>query len=249
MTNGKLPHSRQPLGHACPARCRVRVRRRGVLLDQRPSLLILRRGCSLIVRMTHRYYAAVRLLGDVHTGRTASAFAHRPANLHRHLRGLPVPVQEVSRRVWGLRLRRTGPRARAIAPGHVAFRYSDSVGVLIAHFRSSIPSPPIPLFTLRSAPHGAQRKTRGRVDRYSFLVRIFHPLLPAGLSRRLPEFRFSETLRFLGSSLVSVRRVQNCSRSLHIPGPLVGRQQNSVDWQHAISIRQPSQCPSVVMNA
>src|SRR5439155_19940111 len=27
-------------------------------------------------------------------------------------------------------------------------------------------------------------KTRGRSDRYSFLVRLFHPLLHAGLSRR-----------------------------------------------------------------
>jgi hypothetical protein len=27
------------------------------------------------------------------------------------------------------------------------------------------------------------------VDRYSFLVRIFHPLLPAGLSRRFPDRR------------------------------------------------------------
>jgi len=48
---------------------------------------------------------------------------------------------------------------------HVAFRFSNGVGVLIANFRSSIPSPPIPLFTLRSTPHGAPRKTRGRGDR------------------------------------------------------------------------------------
>ena len=60
----------------------------------------------------------------------------------------------------------------------------DCVGVLIASFRSSIPSPPIPLFTLRCAPHGAQRKTRGRVDRYSFLVGILPSLLHAGLARR-----------------------------------------------------------------
>src|ERR1035438_6165633 len=37
---------------------------------------------------------------------------------------------------------------------------------------------------LRLAPHGARRKTRGRVVRYTFLVRIFHPLLHAGLARR-----------------------------------------------------------------
>ena len=30
----------------------------------------------------------------------------------------------------------------------------------------------------------SQRKTRGRADRYSLLVRIFHSLLHAGLARR-----------------------------------------------------------------
>src|SRR5208283_3435448 len=73
-------------------------------------------------------------------------------------------------------------------PVRVAFRLAKDVGALIARFRSSIPRPPIPLFTLHCAPHGAQRKTRGRVVRYSFLVRLFHPLLQAGLSRRYPEF-------------------------------------------------------------
>src|SRR6516164_3560053 len=144
------------------------------------------RGTSTLLNnvLLSTHYAAVRLLGDVHTDRTASAFARRPASLRRHLRGLPVPVQEVSRRVWGLRLRRTDPRL-ALSPRLMwPSAGSDRVGVLIARFRSSIPSPPIPLFTLRWTPRGAQRKTRGRVDRYSFLVRNFHPLLSAGLSRR-----------------------------------------------------------------
>jgi hypothetical protein len=69
-------------------------------------------------------------------------------------------------------------------PVHVAFRLAKDVGALMARFRSSIPRPPIPLFTLHCAPHGVQRKTRGRVDRYSLLVRLFHPLLQTGLSRR-----------------------------------------------------------------
>ena len=144
------------------------------------------RGTSTLLSnvLLSTHYAAVRLLGDVHTDRTASAFARRPASLRRHLRGLPVPVQGVSRRVWGLRLRRTDPRL-ALSPRLMwPSAGSDRVGVLIARFRSSIPSPPIPLFTLRWTPRGAQRKTRGRVDRYSFLVRNFHPLLSAGLSRR-----------------------------------------------------------------
>ena len=40
------------------------------------------------------------------------------------------------------------------------------------------------MFKLRRAPRGAQRKTRGRVVRYSFLVGLLHSLLHAGLSRR-----------------------------------------------------------------
>ena len=67
---------------------------------------------------------------------------------------------------------------------HIAFHQVKSVGALIASFRSSIPSPPVPLFTLRRAPHGAQRKTRGRAVRYSFVVGLFHSLLHAGLPRR-----------------------------------------------------------------
>ena len=65
-----------------------------VLLDQRPSLLTLRRRFLVFVRMIHRYYAAVRLLGDVHAGRVALAFARRPAAwlCRRRLRGLPVLV-------------------------------------------------------------------------------------------------------------------------------------------------------------
>src|ERR1700741_4996347 len=69
-------------------------------------------------------------------------------------------------------------------PRHVAFHQIKSVGALIASFRSSIPSPPVPLFTLRRAPRDTQHKTRGRVVRYSFLVGLFHSLLHAGLSRR-----------------------------------------------------------------
>src|ERR1035437_9508350 len=51
-------------------------------------------------------------------------------------------------------------------------------------FGALLPTPPIPLFTLRRVPRGTQRKTRGRADRYSLLVRIFHSLLHAGLARR-----------------------------------------------------------------
>ena len=127
------------------------------------------------------------------------AFARRPAAWfdRRCLRGLPVLVHEVSRRVWGLRLRRT-EQGLALSPllmlpsAHV-----NGVGVRIVSFRSSIPTPPIPLFTLRCVPRGTQRKTRGRADRYSFLVRLFHPLLHAGLSRRTASFLLTSRIHFL----------------------------------------------------
>ena len=59
--------------------------------------------------------------------------------------GLPVLVQKVSRRVWGLRLRRTVRELALPLPSLLPSAQSDSVGVLIAVFRSSIPSPPLPL--------------------------------------------------------------------------------------------------------
>src|SRR5688572_9622221 len=97
-------HTRQSLGHACLALSRVRAGLKSVLLDQRPSLLTLRRRVPAFVRMIHRYCSAVRLLGDVHAGRTAPAFTRQPVAMSRfrHLRGLPVLVHEVSRRAWGL---------------------------------------------------------------------------------------------------------------------------------------------------
>src|ERR1019366_8426975 len=57
-------------------------------------------------------------------------------------------------------------------------------------FRSSIPCPLIPLSTLRRQPRDCLRKTRGQAVRYSFPVRLFHPLLHAGLSRRTVRYRF-----------------------------------------------------------
>jgi hypothetical protein len=82
------------------------------------------------------------------------------------------------------------PATRADAAGRVAFRLGDGVGALIVDFRSSIPSPSFPLFTLHWTLHSAQCKTRGRVDRYSFLVRHFHPQLHAGLARRTTHLLF-----------------------------------------------------------
>ena len=138
----------------------------------------------------------------------------------RHLRGLPVLVHGVSRRAWGLRLRRAGPAARDIAAGRVAFRSGDGVGALIANFRSSIPSPSVPLFTLHWTPHGIQCKTRGRADRYSFLVRLFHPQLHAGLSRRTTTFLLTSLKNSSAAALVKRALARWTTASLATDGGL-----------------------------
>src|ERR1019366_7105758 len=80
----------------------------------------------------------------------------------RLLRGLPVLVYEVSRRAWGLRLRRTnkGSRYRHCPCCLPHMLTASASGLYI--FAAQSPTPPIPLFTLRRAPRDAQRKTRGQ---------------------------------------------------------------------------------------
>src|SRR5439155_8337137 len=102
----------------------------------------------------------------------------------RCLRGLPVLVHEISRRVWGLRLRRT-EQGLALSPLFMLpSAHLYRVGVRVVSFRSSIAHPAYTPVYASLSPSRYQRKTRGRVDRWSFLVRILHSLLHAGLSRR-----------------------------------------------------------------
>ena len=76
-----------------------------------------------------------------------------------HPGGLPLLVQKVSRRVWGLRLRRTVRELALPLPFVWPSAQSDSVGVLIGVFRSSIPSPPLPrLYASRQASRPAAQK-------------------------------------------------------------------------------------------
>src|ERR1035437_7140901 len=159
--------------------------------------------------MIHRYYSAVRLLGNVRARRTAFAFSRRSDDqlLFRHFRGLPVLVHGISRRAWGLRLRRADRQLAILLPVMLPSSVADCVGALIANFRSSIPSPSVPLFTLHRTLHSVRCKTRGRVDRYSFLVRLFHPLSHAGLSRRTTTFFSRHGFRsWLSSSTRMVSR-------------------------------------------
>ena len=129
-----------------PALCRERVRLMSVLLDQRSSLLTLRRRSPAFVREIHWYYTAVRLLGDVHAGSTALAF---PAVLWS---ASTTDISEVSRFscmkfigvLWGLRLRRIDRGLAISFPSMWLSAEVYGVSILIASFRSSIPSPPIP---------------------------------------------------------------------------------------------------------
>ena len=111
----------------------------------------------------HRYYPVVRLLAGVRVGRTALAFAHRSAVIaDRHRRGLPVLVQEVSRRAWGLRPRRARRRlAMASAPVWPSAS-EHCVGARNEFFHGSIPSPPVPLSTLHPRCRHRRRMTRGQ---------------------------------------------------------------------------------------
>src|SRR5947207_1801969 len=88
------------------------------------------------------------------------AFSRRPAALprRRHLRGLPVLVHEVSRRVWGLRLRRT-EHGLALSPlSMLPSAHLYRVGVRVVSFRSSIAHPAYPLSTLHCVPHGSSAR-------------------------------------------------------------------------------------------
>jgi hypothetical protein len=89
----------------------------------------------------------------------------------------------------------------------MAFRFDDSVGVPIAIFRSSIPSPSVALFTLQRWLHNVRCKTRGRVVRYSFLVRLLHPLLHTGLSRRTVNYFFGWTTIISPGRVASIKDV------------------------------------------
>src|ERR1035437_1757304 len=99
---------RLTLGHSFPAQCRARAGFCVVLLGLRPSLHILRRDACLFVRPLHRYYGAVSPLPGVRV-RLVAIRLPGPVCFRRHQGGLPVLVHIVSRRAWGLRLRRARP--------------------------------------------------------------------------------------------------------------------------------------------
>ncbi len=64
----------QPLGHGCPLLRAARAWPWDVLLGAVASLPTLRRRFPALVRIAHRYYLPLRLLGDVRVGRAALPF-------------------------------------------------------------------------------------------------------------------------------------------------------------------------------
>src|ERR1017187_9864050 len=85
---------------------------------------------------------------------------------------------------WGLQLRRTEHGLALSSLLMLPSAHIYCVGVRVVSFRSSIAHPAYtPVYTSLSSSR-YQRKTRGRADRYSFLVRTLHSLLHTGLSRR-----------------------------------------------------------------
>ena len=92
-------------------------------------------------------------------------------------------MHEVYRRAWGLRLRRTKQRLALSPLLMLPSAHIKDVGVRNDLFGAEYPPRLSPVYASLS-PSRYQCKTRGQVDRYSFLVRLFHPLLHAGLSRR-----------------------------------------------------------------
>ena len=82
-------------------------------------------------------------------------------------------MYEVSRRAWGLRLRRIEQKlALALLLMLPSAHYKD-VGIRIASFRSSIPTPPIPLSTLRCELEAVEKRLS---DKEVILIR---PCVPS----------------------------------------------------------------------
>src|SRR6266487_2181610 len=147
-----FPHTFQSVWPALPTLRPAGVRLFRVLLGQRPFLHNLRLRFPTLVRLLRRYYAAVRLPVAVHGGLIAHRFLHptrRLATAGSHgasrfsrMEFLCVHGVFDSAGHGTLAFART-----ALLPSGMA----DTVGSLICRFRSSIPSPHIPLSNASSA--------------------------------------------------------------------------------------------------
>ena len=148
-----------------PALCPGRVLLSRVPLGQPPSLHPLRHRFTGFVRGPRRYYGAVRLPMAVHHRITSLDFPLRPGphplppgshGISRFSPRMFPGVLGVLDRAGSARDSRSRP-VRYCLPQRRGRRHP---GVVV--FRGSIPSPPVPLSTLRLTPRGLLRMTRGR---------------------------------------------------------------------------------------
>jgi hypothetical protein len=108
----------------------------------------------------------------------------------RRLRGLPVLVQEVPRRVWGLGLRRTASVARANATGHAAFRANPRRRRPDCCFLELNSQPTSSLVYASPNPSRCPAQNSGPSGSLLLSRGLSHPLLPA---RFIPAHGFSHS--------------------------------------------------------
>jgi hypothetical protein len=190
VCDGELPYAAQRLGHASPGLGPVRALLLRVSLGPRPWLHHLRRRLPGFVRWLRSYYGGVRLLLIVHRRLRLLAFPPRT------IRPVgPMANPEISRFPDKKRARMPGstttpgrPNARVGALGHIAFRYTDSVG---ARDKFSIAAQWLactsPYRRFANVLANACARLGADVDRYSFIAEGLHLLLPAGLPAHLCE--------------------------------------------------------------
>ena len=187
---GRLAVRGPRLGHARPALGPERALLVRVSLGPRPWLHHLRRQLPGFVRWLRSYYGGVRLLLIVHRRLWLLAFPPRT------IRPVgPMANPEISRFPHKERARMPGsattpgrPSARVGALGHVAFRYTDSVG---ARDSFSIAAQWLactsPCRRFADILADACARLGANVGRYSFIVEDLHLLLLAGLPAHLCE--------------------------------------------------------------
>ena len=182
-----LTHTAQPVGHACSALRRSRVRLRDVLPDLRSSLPSLRLRLPALVRLVHRYYTEVRLLRRVHVRCSATGLSGPASYCVWHNGGLPVLVHEVSQRARGLRLRGTRRRLAITPPPVLPSSFETESAYPIGIFEAQYPAHRCRClrFTCRLAT--ARAKLAVRMDSLSpFLqgsfIPCFMPVVPKTFS-------------------------------------------------------------------
>ena len=182
-------HTVKRTRRACPALRPERVLLSHVPLRQAPSLHRFRHRLRSIVRRLRRYCRPVQLPRPCIIGSRRLAFPMRPTRPSRWaVPGFPGSRAERFRSCWGLRPRGVNPNLAfstiavvwpsawlsASAPQNALFSRLDGPAHAYPSHASPTPS--------RAPVHDSGRRRSLLLD-----VRLFHPLLSAGLSRRTSQ--------------------------------------------------------------